>query len=63
MRFPWYLPCHATCGIEGKGALGIEFDRVKQHMSASQFFSQTGGEDLTSPPQIRLEIKAYWLLG
>jgi len=34
-----------------KGVLGIAF------VFASQFSSQTGGEDLASAPQLRLEIK------
>jgi len=55
--------CHAVRrGIEGKGLLGIEFDRVKQYMSASQFSSQTGGEDLASPPQLQLEIKVIYFI-
>jgi len=29
--------------IEGKGVLDIEFDRVKQHMSCLQFFSDRRG--------------------
>jgi len=33
MYSPWCLPCHATCGVEGKGVLDIEFDRVEQYMS------------------------------
>lgn len=36
--------------------LDIEFDRVKQHMYASKFSSQTGVKDLASP-QVWLEIK------
>jgi len=48
---------HASCGIEGKGVLDIEFDRVKQHISVSQFSSQAEGEDLASPPQIGWTLK------
>jgi len=29
--------------------LDVEFDRVKQHVFASQFSSQTAGKDLASP--------------
>ena len=52
MRFILRGVCRAMRPVvEGKGLLGIEFDRVKQHVCASQFSSQTGGKDLASPPK------------
>jgi len=52
--------------MEGKCAGCWVWQDQATHVIASQFSSQTGGEDLASPPQFRLEIKSlsalsHWL--
>jgi len=58
LRFsPWCLPCHATCNRRKVCAGHCVWQSQTTHVFASQFSSQTGMEDIASPPQLRLKIK------
>jgi len=54
------IPCDLW--YRGKGSAGhwVWLGQAT-HVFASQFSSHTGVEDLTSPTQTRLKVKAHWL--